>query len=137
MGGIGRSGIAQILLDMGYEVSVSDIKENKNIERLRKMGAKVFIGLKEENVLCAQVLVYSSAVSVDNPEVRKAKELGDIKEAFLKFANAVPFYGFVVLNMDEKLREIADGRVFTGRVAKDLGHEDELGNLPDAINRSS
>ncbi len=213
IGGIGMSGIAQILLDMGYEVSGSDIRENKNIELLRKKGAKVFIGHKEENVMCAQVLVYSSAVSEDNPEVRKAKELGipviprgemlaelfrlgegiavcgshgkttttsmiahvfhwagydptvliggvlqslgsnaklgkdkliiseadesdgsflkllptvavitnidkehigfyrdleDIKEAFLKFANAVPFYGFVVLNMDDpSCREIA------------------------------
>jgi len=76
IGGIGMSGIAQILLDMGYEVSGSDIKENKNIELLRKKGAKVFIGHKEENVMCAQALVYSSAVSEDNPEVRKAKELG-------------------------------------------------------------
>ncbi|MFN3598647.1 MAG: UDP-N-acetylmuramate--L-alanine ligase [Aquificaceae bacterium] len=76
IGGIGMSGIAQILLEMGYEVSGSDLRENKNTEILRKKGAKVFIGHKEENVGNVQVLVYSSAVSEDNPEIKKAKELG-------------------------------------------------------------
>ncbi|MFN4012902.1 MAG: UDP-N-acetylmuramate--L-alanine ligase [Aquificaceae bacterium] len=77
IGGIGMSGIAQILLDMGYEVSGSDLKENKNIELLRKKGAKIFIGHREENVNGAQVLVYSSAVSEDNnPEIKRAKDLG-------------------------------------------------------------
>lgn len=76
IGGIGMSGIAQILLEMGYEVSGSDLKENRNIELLRKKGAKIFIGHREENLGNAQVLVYSSAVSKDNPEVKKAKKLG-------------------------------------------------------------
>ncbi len=76
IGGIGMSGIAQVLLEMGYEVSGSDLKENKNIELLRKKGAKVFIGHREENLGDAQVLVYSSAVSQDNPEIKRAKELG-------------------------------------------------------------
>ncbi|MFN3870063.1 MAG: UDP-N-acetylmuramate--L-alanine ligase [Aquificaceae bacterium] len=76
IGGIGMSGIAQILLEMGYEVSGSDLRENKNTQILRKKGAKVFIGHREENIGDAQVLVYSSAVSEDNPEIKKAKELG-------------------------------------------------------------
>ncbi|MFN3471248.1 MAG: UDP-N-acetylmuramate--L-alanine ligase [Aquificaceae bacterium] len=77
IGGIGMSGIAQILLDMGYEVSGSDLKENKNIELLRKKGAKIFIGHREENIKSAQVLVYSSAVPEDNnPEIKRAKDLG-------------------------------------------------------------
>ncbi|MCX8164488.1 MAG: UDP-N-acetylmuramate--L-alanine ligase [Aquificaceae bacterium] len=76
IGGIGMSGIAQILLEMGYEVSGSDLKENKNIELLRKKGAKVFIGHREENVMGAHVVVYSSAVSEDNPEIKRAKSVG-------------------------------------------------------------
>jgi UDP-N-acetylmuramate--alanine ligase len=76
IGGIGMSGIAQVLLQMGYRVSGSDLKENKNTELLRSMGAKVFIGHREENLGDAQVVVYSSAVSMDNPEVKGAKERG-------------------------------------------------------------
>jgi UDP-N-acetylmuramate--L-alanine ligase (EC 6.3.2.8) len=76
IGGIGMSGIAQVLLQMGYRVSGSDLKENKNTELLRSMGARVFIGHREENLGDAQVVVYSSAVSMDNPEVKGAKERG-------------------------------------------------------------
>ncbi len=76
IGGIGMSGIAQVLLDMGYRVSGSDIRENKNTELLRRKGAQVFIGHKEENIGDAQVVVYSSAVGEDNPEIRRAKERG-------------------------------------------------------------
>ena len=50
IGGIGMSGIAQVLLQMGYRVSGSDLRENKNTELLRSMGAKVFIGHREENL---------------------------------------------------------------------------------------
>ena len=76
IGGIGMSGIAQILLEMGYEVSGSDIRENKNTELLRKKGARVYIGHSEKNLEKAQVVVYSSAVPEDNPEIKKAKSLG-------------------------------------------------------------
>jgi len=75
IGGIGMSGIAQILLEMGYKVSGSDLKENKNTELLRKKGATVFIGHRPENVRGAQVVVYSSAVKEDNPEIKEAKRL--------------------------------------------------------------
>ncbi len=76
IGGIGMSGIAQILLELGYKVSGSDLRENKNTELLRRKGAEVYIGHSEENLGKAQVVVYSSAVSEDNPEIKKAKELG-------------------------------------------------------------
>jgi UDP-N-acetylmuramate--alanine ligase len=76
IGGIGMSGIAQVLLQMGYRVSGSDLRENKNTELLRSMGAKVFIGHREENLGDAQVVVYSSAISMDNPEVKGARERG-------------------------------------------------------------
>lgn len=73
IGGVGMSGIAQILLEMGYEVSGSDLRENKNTELLRKKGAKIYIGHSPENVGEAQVVVYSSAVKEDNPELLEAK----------------------------------------------------------------
>ena len=76
IGGIGMSGIAQILLEMGYEVSGSDIRENKNIELLRRKGAKVFIGHREENLRQVDVVVYSSAIPENNPEIIQAKKMG-------------------------------------------------------------
>ncbi|MDQ7037654.1 MAG: UDP-N-acetylmuramate--L-alanine ligase [Aquificota bacterium] len=77
IGGIGMSGIARILLEMGYEVSGSDLKENKNTETLRRKGARIFIGHSPENVKDdVQVVVYSSAVREDNPEIKRARALG-------------------------------------------------------------
>ncbi len=77
IGGIGMSGIAQILLEMGYEVSGSDLKESKNTEILKKKGARIFIGHSPKNVRGdVQVVVYSSAVREDNPEIKKARSLG-------------------------------------------------------------
>ncbi|MCS7285233.1 MAG: Mur ligase domain-containing protein, partial [Hydrogenobacter thermophilus] len=76
IGGIGMSGIAQVLLEMGYEVSGSDIRENKNTELLRKKGARVFIGHRAENVNSVDVVIYSSAVSESNPEIVQAKKMG-------------------------------------------------------------
>ncbi len=77
IGGIGMSGIAQILLEMNYRVSGSDIRENKNTKLLRSKGAEIFIGHSPDNVSeQVQVVVYSSAVKEDNPEILKAKELG-------------------------------------------------------------
>ena len=73
IGGIGMSGIAQILLEMGYQVSGSDLSENKNTRLLREKGAKIYIGHKPENLNDAQVVVYSSAVKPDNPEIQEAK----------------------------------------------------------------
>ncbi|MFN3814025.1 MAG: UDP-N-acetylmuramate--L-alanine ligase [Aquificaceae bacterium] len=207
IGGMGMSGIAQVLIDMGYHVSGSDIKEDKNTELLRRRGARISIGHKAENVGDVHVVVYSSAVTENNPELLQAKNMGipiisrgemlaelfrlkegiavcgshgkttttsmiahivhdagydptvliggvlhkfgsnarlgsselivseadesdgsflrlfptvavvtnidaehmdyykdieDIKEAFLKFANSIPFYGFCVMNLDDK-----------------------------------
>lgn len=73
IGGIGMSGIAEILHNLGYKVMGSDIAESANVERLRKMGIKVAIGHKEENVSGASVVVISSAVKPDNPEVIGAR----------------------------------------------------------------
>jgi len=77
IGGIGMSGIAEVLCNLGFEVSGSDIKRSKNTDRLEELnGVKIFEGHAAENVGEAQVVVYSSAVKDDNPEVMIAKEKG-------------------------------------------------------------
>ncbi|MEN2986388.1 MAG: UDP-N-acetylmuramate--L-alanine ligase [Thermodesulfovibrionaceae bacterium] len=76
IGGIGMSGIAEVLHNMGYEITGSDIKESETIRRLRNLGINIFIGHKVENLNDAQVVVYSSAISQDNPEILRAKALG-------------------------------------------------------------
>ena len=76
IGGIGMSGIAEVLCNLGFVVSGSDIKKSKNTDRLEAMGLKVSEGHAAENVGDAQVVVYSSAVRSDNPEVVIAKEKG-------------------------------------------------------------
>ncbi|MCS7231632.1 MAG: UDP-N-acetylmuramate--L-alanine ligase [Elusimicrobiota bacterium] len=74
IGGSGMSGVAEVLLNMGYEVSGSDIKESETINRLKKLGAKIFIGHKRENINSADVVVFSSAIDKNNPELLEAKK---------------------------------------------------------------
>ncbi len=73
IGGIGMSGIAEVLLNLGYLVSGSDLKESDVTRRLVQLGAKIQTGHKEENVTEVDVVVISSAVKKDNPEVVAAK----------------------------------------------------------------
>lgn len=74
IGGIGMSGIAELLINLGYEVSGSDIKASSVIRRLSDLGGKIYTRHAEENISGADVVVYSSAVSADNPEIVEAKE---------------------------------------------------------------
>lgn len=74
IGGIGMSGIAEILHNLGYQVSGSDVAENANVERLRAMNIPVMIGHAPENVEEASVVVKSSAVPLTNPEIVAARE---------------------------------------------------------------
>jgi UDP-N-acetylmuramate--alanine ligase len=76
IGGIGMSGLAEVLCNLGFIVSGSDIKKSKNTDRLESMGMKVSEGHAAENVGDAQVVVYSSAVRPDNPEVVLARQNG-------------------------------------------------------------
>ena len=76
IGGIGMSGIADVMITMGYEVQGSDIKESDNIQRLRDRGAKIFIGHSGENVKGAGTVIISSAIKGDNPEVATARATG-------------------------------------------------------------
>ncbi|MBM4299274.1 MAG: UDP-N-acetylmuramate--L-alanine ligase, partial [Deltaproteobacteria bacterium] len=74
IGGIGMSGIAEVLLNQGYAVSGSDLHEGEATARLRKLGAQVFVGHKEENLAAEpSVVVISTAVKYSNPEVLEAR----------------------------------------------------------------
>lgn len=72
IGGSGMSGIAEVLHNMGLDISGSDIAENSCVKRLRSLGIRVFLGHKRENVRGSETLVYSSAITPNNVEVRQA-----------------------------------------------------------------
>jgi UDP-N-acetylmuramate--alanine ligase len=74
IGGAGMSGIAEVLLNQGYTISGSDLRGSVVVDRLTAMGATVFIGHHLENVIGADVIVNSSAVDEDNPEIVSARE---------------------------------------------------------------
>ena len=76
IGGIGMSGIAEVMHDLGYRVQGSDASDSGNVKRLRELGIPVTIGHKPENIADAQVVVYSSAVKAENPELAAARGLG-------------------------------------------------------------
>ena len=74
IGGIGMSGIAEVLINLGYKVQGSDASENANVKRLADKGAKVFIGHSANNLGDAAVVVVSTAIKRDNPELAAARE---------------------------------------------------------------
>ena len=74
IGGIGMSGIAEVLLNLGYRVQGSDIAENANVQRLRDKGIPVHVGHDAANLGEAAVVVVSSAIKPDNPELKAARE---------------------------------------------------------------
>lgn len=99
VGGVGVSGLAQVLLEAGHEVSGSDLKESEFAARLRKAGARIAVGHRAENVGSAELLVVSSAVPPDNPElefarsngiriVKRAELLGELTRRFRSIAVA-------------------------------------------------
>ncbi len=73
IGGIGMSGIAELLLNLGFTISGSDVADSDTVQRLRSLGAVIHIGHRPENIGDAQVVVYSSAVKLDNPECAAAR----------------------------------------------------------------
>lgn len=75
IGGVGMSGLAKYLLQEGFEVSGSDITESKYLKELRELGAKIYIGHDEKNVPENCVVVASSAIKENNPEIQRAKQL--------------------------------------------------------------
>src|SRR5690242_5403110 len=83
IGGIGMSGIAEVLANLGYQVTGSDVADGANVKRLRDKGVKVAIGHKAENVDGADVIVVSTAIKRDNPELvaARAKRLPVVRRA--------------------------------------------------------
>src|SRR5712691_3206764 len=76
IGGIGMSGLAEVLLELGYPVTGSDLKLSPTTARLAARGAVIFEGHSAENLSGAKAVVVSSAVRADNPEVIEARRLG-------------------------------------------------------------
>ncbi|WP_439103550.1 UDP-N-acetylmuramate--L-alanine ligase [Celeribacter marinus] len=76
IGGIGMSGIAEVLLNFGYTVQGSDLKASKITDRLAELGAEIFVGQKAENLENAEVVVISSAIKTGNPELDAARLKG-------------------------------------------------------------
>lgn len=98
IGGIGMSGIAEVLLNLGYKVSGSDISESDTVVRLKSLGAEIHLGHSEKNVTDVQLIVYSSAINNSNPEfaygqknniplIKRAEMLAELMR--LKFGIAV------------------------------------------------
>lgn len=73
IGGIGMSGLAELLHNMGAHITGSDLSENEQVLKLREMGIQIFLGHSQKNVGYVDAVVYSSAVSVTNPELVEAK----------------------------------------------------------------
>lgn len=76
IGGIGMSGIAELLINLEYNISGSDVSSSDTTKRLESLGAKIFLGHHSTNINDAQLVVTSSAIRPDNPEVLEAKKLG-------------------------------------------------------------
>ena len=74
IGGIGMSGIAEVLHNLGYSVQGSDISENPNVRRLMNLGIKVFVGHAADNITEAAIVVVSTAITEENPEIAAARE---------------------------------------------------------------
>ena len=74
IGGSGMSGIAEVMLSLGYQVQGSDLRSNPAVERLKSLGATVFLGHRAKNIKDADAVVVSSAVDETNPEVTAARE---------------------------------------------------------------
>ena len=74
IGGVGMGGIAEVLLNLGYQVQGSDLKESRVTRRLMKQGAHIYIGHQAENISGADVVVVSTAIDNGNPESTAARE---------------------------------------------------------------
>ncbi len=75
IGGIGMSGLALIMNELGFKIQGSDISDNKNIERLIKKRIPIFLNNNKKNIKKSSILVISSAIKKNNPEIKEAKKL--------------------------------------------------------------
>ena len=76
IGGVGMSGLAEILRSLEFDVSGSDMKESSTTRRLATLGVRIDIGHRQENISGVDVVVYSSAIHAENPEITEARALG-------------------------------------------------------------
>jgi UDP-N-acetylmuramate--alanine ligase len=140
IGGIGMSGIAEVLHNLGYRVQGSDIAESANTRRLRGLGIAVMIGHKAENLDSAEVIVISSAVKPDNPEVvaararrlpvvRRAEMLGELMRLKWSIAIAGTHGKTTTTSMIGALLETAglDPTVINGGIINAYGTNTRLG----------
>ena len=140
IGGIGMSGIARVLLEMGWKVSGSDLRSSSITGGLEEMGARIYVGHRAENIADAEVVVLSSAIPNENPEVQEAlrKNLKIVQRcemlAFLmrqKFGIAVAgTHGkTTTTSMVAKVLETAKFRptVIIGGEVNDMGSNAKLG----------
>ena len=100
IGGSGMSGIAEVLANIGFEITGSDLAQNAMTDRLASLGAKVFVGHAAQNIEGANVVVVSTAVSADNPEVIAAKEQNipvvpraEMLAEIMRFSNGIAVAG--------------------------------------------
>jgi UDP-N-acetylmuramate--alanine ligase len=141
IGGIGMSGIAEVLHNLGYAVQGSDMSDNYNVQRLRKLGIKVEIGHRAENLGEAAVLVVSSAVKKDNPEVvaaragmipvvRRAEMLAELMRLKWSIAVAGTHGKTTTTSMVAALLEggAMDPTIINGGIINSLGTNAKLGS---------
>ncbi|MFN3077777.1 MAG: UDP-N-acetylmuramate--L-alanine ligase [Alphaproteobacteria bacterium] len=140
IGGIGMSGIAEILHNLGYSVQGSDVSDNANVKRLRALGIPVAIGHRAENLGSAKVVVVSSAIRIENPEiaaararllpvVRRAEMLGELMRLKWSIAVAGTHGKTTTTSMVAALLD-ADGRdatVINGGIINAYGTNARLG----------
>ena len=124
IGGIGLSGIAEILLSRGYRVTGSDMKASDITEKLERMGATVYIGHKASNVEEAELIIYSAAIAEENPEILAALQL--IKDGALSPGDP--------LRYEQILRSLLDYNDYYMLLA-DLGSYAETQERVDATYR--
>jgi len=100
IGGIGMSGIAEVLFSQGYKIQGSDLSNNNNTKRLKKKGIKVFLGHSPKNLKGVNILVVSSAIKNNNSELKFAKKnkiliykRSDILAALMKYNETIAVTG--------------------------------------------
>src|SRR5947209_7033090 len=114
IGGIGMSGIAEVLLNLGFKISGSDLKMSAVTDRLASLGATIFEDHRPENVGGAEVdesdrsflklsPILAVVTNIDREHMDCYRNMRDVKRAFLDFMDRVPFYGMVVLCNDDPI----------------------------------
>ncbi|MBD3233367.1 MAG: UDP-N-acetylmuramate--L-alanine ligase [candidate division Zixibacteria bacterium] len=140
IGGSGMSGIAEILLSMGYPVSGSDIAESPVVKRLRKLGAEIAVGHKPENINKSDAVIISSAIGMENPEViaansmklpviRRAEMLGELMRVKFGIAIAGTHGKTTTTSMTGMVLSEAglDPTIIVGGILSKLGSSAKLG----------